>query len=82
MTDDLARAIAQHAVARSLLPWEQKEHDDLDPQGETVFEVIDHWLACRATIFDVGLGQMRYGLTDREVEHLAEHVEKWLDSRP
>lgn len=79
MSED--RRIEHHAVARSLLPWGQKEHDDLKPQGETVFEVIDNWMSCRATIFNVGLQQERYGLTDREVEHLAQHVEKWLAAR-
>jgi len=77
--DGLSKRIEQHVIARSMCPWYEKEHDDLEPEGNTVFEVIDHWLACRAAIFDVGLGQLRYGLLDREVEHLAEHLERWLN---
>lgn len=59
-----------------------KEHDDLEPKGTTLTEVLDHWLACRADILDVGLGHLRYCLTSRDVAHLSEHLEKWVMSRP
>lgn len=81
MSDRLQRAIEEHCIARSMTPWHRKEHDDLEPRGETVFEVLDNWMACRAAIFEVGLGQNRYGLTDLEVRHVAEHIEKWLEAR-
>src|SRR5690242_17427782 len=81
MPDDLSKRIEHHVIARDMCPWHQKEHDDLEPEGETVEEVIDHWLACRALIVDVGLGQLRYALLDREVKHLAEHIDKWLTSK-
>lgn len=58
-----------------------KEHDDLEPAGDTVADVLNHWLSCRADILDVGLGHLRYCLTEREVKHLSEHLEKWFASR-
>jgi hypothetical protein len=83
MTDqpDLTQAIFEHSLVQSMCPWHAKEHDDLDPQGETVAGVIDHWLACRGDIIPVGLGQMRYALSEQDVRHLAEHIEKWLAAR-
>jgi hypothetical protein len=75
---DLTQAIFEHSLARSMAPWNAKEHDDLRPRGETVDAIIDHWLACRADIIPVGLGQTRYALSTQDVRHLAEHIEKWL----
>lgn len=81
MSEHIQRNLEHHAVVWQMLPWNQKEHDDLKPEGDTLQEVIDHWLACRADIFDVGLGQTRWGLSDQDVRHLAEHLGKWLDER-
>jgi hypothetical protein len=79
--DHVRRNMEHHAIVFQMLPWNQKEHDDLKPDGETVAEVIDHWLACRADIFEVGLGQTRWGISTQDVNHLAEHLEKWRSSR-
>jgi hypothetical protein len=75
---DLTKAMFEHSLARSMCPWHDKEHDDLKPEGATVFEAVDHWLACRGDIAPVGLGQTRWALSDQDVRHLAEHIEKWL----
>lgn len=73
----VTQAIFDHSLVQSMLPWNMKEHDDLEPEGETLLEVIDHWLACRGDIIPVGLGQTRWALTDQDVRHIAEHIEKW-----
>lgn len=71
-----------HAIIRSMLPWEQGKPDTLTPEGETAFDVVDHWMACRASIFEHGsVRQTRYCLTDDDVRKLAEHIEKWLEGR-
>lgn len=65
-----------YLVARKMTPW-VPEPSRLDPKGETVAEVVSHWLACRADIFDVGLGQLRYCLDDADVEALSAHLDEW-----
>lgn len=65
-----------------MLPRGKRGPDDLTPEGDTVHDVIDHWMACRADIFELGsMQQARYCLTDDDVRVLAEHVEKWLEGR-
>lgn len=76
------RPLELHALVRTMLPWGRDEPDNLKPEGETVFDVIDHWMACRADIFELGsMKQARYCLTDDDVRKLAEHIEKWLEGR-
>ena len=83
MTDRIIQNIANHVISREMTPWGRAEararHDDLEPRGDTLIEVIDHWFACRVTIFPVGLGQTRWGLTDDDVRCLSEHIEKWMN---
>lgn len=66
-------------IARAMVGDDWKAHDDLEPEGETVAEVIDHWFACRVDVFDVGLGHMRWCLTEQDVRHLVEHLQRWRD---
>lgn len=68
-----------YLVARSMTPWATPP-GALEPRGNDLRAVVDHWLACRADIFDVGLGQMRYCLTDVDVAALVEHVNEWQQS--
>lgn len=75
--------IANHVVAREMTPWgkaaARERHDDLEPEGDTLTEVINHWFACRVTIFPVGLGETRWGLSNDEIRCLSEHIEKWMN---
>lgn len=70
-----------YLIARAMVGDDHKPLDDLGPKGDSVQEVVRRWMACRADIFDVGLGHLRYALTEQDVDHLCQHLEKWLRSR-
>ena len=69
------KPLEEHAIMSQMLGWREGKPDTLEPEGETVFEVIDHWMACRADIFEHSIMRLtRYCLTDDDVRRLAEHV--------
>lgn len=83
MSEYHRRLIENTALARAEAPWEKDAPDTLDPEGDTVYDVLDHWMACRADTFEHHpvLKQTRYCLTDGDVRRIAEHIEKWLEGR-
>lgn len=83
MADDhVRRNMELHAITFAEMPWNRGKPEDLKPEGSTVAEAIEHWLACRADILSHGsIGQLRYCLMTDDVRRLSEYLEAWIVGR-
>lgn len=83
MADESARAAMEsYLITFAEMPWNRGKPEDLKPEGSTVAEAIEHWLACRADILSHGsIKQMRYCLMTDDVRRLSEYLEAWMVGR-
>lgn len=78
---NIRRNMELHAIVFAEAPWNRGKPEDLKPEGATVAEAIEYWLACRADILSHGsIKQMRYCLTTDDVRRLSEYLEAWMAS--